>query len=328
MAKSIRRVLTKNRSRLLAIAALAAPLMVAAAPAPRPVVGVPSSAKIVRVMAHVHEAQAPSEFFAPSGTLLTTSGSDGTTLSAIVGTRSPSADGYGQLVFFFDGSRYVGTNNLWEATEITKIATDGMNRFRVTYAHYAPSDATFDPTLRPVTVIYTWNGTQFEASRTLPSGVGDKIEDYWLAEPTAPSATQLAATMAHVHEIQNPSEDFSPSGDLVLTSGFDGTMYSAMVGTRSPTADGYGQLVFFFKGNRYVGLNSAMESTAITEVQAYGPGRFGVTYANYTPKDPTVDPTLKPVTILYTWKDGKFHASAALPTGVVNKLSVHWVGKS
>lgn len=307
---------------------MAAPLVMAAAPASPAAPGVPTPAKMARVMAHFHEIHAASEFLAPSGKLVTTTSSDGSTLSAVAGTRSPSADGYGQLVFFFHGDQYVGVSSVWEAMAIIKIAADGVNRFKVTYANYAPSDAAFDPTLKPVTVVYTWNGAKFVSSRTLPSGVGDKIEVHWLAEPTAPATTKVAAVMGHVHEIQNPSEHFVPTGNLVLSSGPEGAMYSAIVGTRFPTADGYGQLVFFFAGNRYVGVNSTAEATAITQVYAYSDGRFAVTYANYTPKDPTDDPTLKPVTIVYTWTGTGFRASKPLPSGVLNQLSTHWVSGS
>lgn len=94
-----------------------------------------------------------------------TSDGSGGTLYAWQATCTNSGDGYCQKVFFFDGTRYLGTDTLNDSASITNVSTTGPQTIAVTYAHYASNDPLCCPSLQPVTISYHWTGT-----RLLPSG--------------------------------------------------------------------------------------------------------------------------------------------------------------
>ncbi|MFD1675193.1 LppP/LprE family lipoprotein [Alicyclobacillus fodiniaquatilis] len=133
--------------------------------------GPPSVAQIDQVMAATSEVGTSGEHFAISGKPVTITADNGDSVTAVVGTRSPSADGYGQVVFFFHNQTFVGVDSDTEKTDIRSVkpAAAGMS-FEITYANYAETDPLSSPSLAPVTVEFGWGGTSFTANQTIPSG--------------------------------------------------------------------------------------------------------------------------------------------------------------
>jgi hypothetical protein len=126
-----------------------------AAPPTARAVGGPDQATIQSVMTRTVEAASPAEHFTPTGTPLSVPDGYGGTLTAVIGQRTPAADGHGQLVFFWQGNRFIGWDADTEAMSITKV-TGKAGYFQVAYAHYAAKDPACCASLRPVTVSYVW----------------------------------------------------------------------------------------------------------------------------------------------------------------------------
>lgn len=118
-----------------------------------PTAGAPDQATIQSAMNRTVEVANPSEHFTPVGTPVSVSGRNGGTLTALIGQRTPNADAHGQLVFFWQGNRFLGWDAETEAMSITKI-TGGTGYFQVTYAHYAANDPACCPSLPPVSLAY------------------------------------------------------------------------------------------------------------------------------------------------------------------------------
>ncbi|WP_241716838.1 LppP/LprE family lipoprotein [Sulfoacidibacillus ferrooxidans] len=72
-------------------------------------------------------------------------------------------DGSVQWVFFFDGSKYIGTDTAKPDTYINSIEPAGTGEIKVTYAVYTANDSIADPTGTPFSVTYQWNGTRLVA---------------------------------------------------------------------------------------------------------------------------------------------------------------------
>jgi hypothetical protein len=131
-------------------------------------------------------------------------------------------------------------------------------------------------------------------------------------QPT-PSFRQIARVMRQTSEVGLPSEHFAPIGRPQITTDGAGSELTAMAGRRSPTADGYGQLVFFWHGDRFLGWDTSSESRAIEGVVVHAPRAFAVTYPRYTSSDPLCCPSLSPVTVVYTWTGSRLQASSTPP---------------
>ncbi len=164
--------------------------------------GTPSSQEIAKVMSQVTENHNPSEHFVQAGQPVSITLANGDTYTAVLGTRSPSADAYGQIVFFFHNYQFVGLDSPWEKNQITNIQASASGlAFQITYANYAPGDALGQPSLKPVTVTFSWNkGTFLPPSKSsIPNG----------AETTVKVGTSAVGTAS------NPSQDLIaqiPSG--------------------------------------------------------------------------------------------------------------------
>lgn len=93
-------------------------------------------------------------------------------LIAISAMRYPSADGKPQWVFFFNGSTYLGTDTAIPSNQlgITGGGVDGNGNsyVNVRYANYAASDPLCCPSGPPVTITYTWDGTNLTPDGTPP----------------------------------------------------------------------------------------------------------------------------------------------------------------
>ncbi|WAH37792.1 LppP/LprE family lipoprotein [Alicyclobacillus dauci] len=127
---------------------------------------------VANVMDATTEVGQPTVHFGtPSNQVTVATGQGKDTISAVVGLRSPSGDGTGQLVFFFHNKQFIGLNANVEAIRILSVKPDGQGRIQVTYANYASSDPMVKPSLPPQTVTYTWNGSTMTPSATLDAGV-------------------------------------------------------------------------------------------------------------------------------------------------------------
>jgi hypothetical protein len=134
----------------------------------RPPQAVPSSQQIDMLMRRTIETASPSEHFARDGSPVTQGDGHGGTLTAIKGVRHPTADGKGQLVFFWDNTRFVGWDSSAENNLILSIKPAGAETFIVRYASYAASDPLCCPSQRAQSVAYRWNGNHMVANATPP----------------------------------------------------------------------------------------------------------------------------------------------------------------
>ena len=89
---------------------------------------------------------------------VTVSDGAGGWLTGLIGVRFPTADGKGQLAFFWHNATFVGLDTHTESNDIISISASGAGAFAVRYAHYGPSDPLCCPSLAPVTIEYHWNG--------------------------------------------------------------------------------------------------------------------------------------------------------------------------
>jgi LppP/LprE lipoprotein len=135
------------------------------------------------------------------------------------------------------------------------------------------------------------------------------------ATSRAPSRTQINAVMRRTVEVTDHSERFATLGRLVavtVSDGHDGTL-TAVLGTRSPTADGYGQLVFFWHNGHFIGWDSPRESIALVSLEPAGTRAVRVKYAHYSHNDPFCCPSLAPVAVTYRWNGSRLTASGPPP---------------
>ncbi len=106
------------------------------------------------------------EGFTPQGDGVSVDDGSGGQLLAIKALCAGSADGHCQKVFFFVRGEYLGTDTAKTSLGIINVAAAGTAKINVTYANYAPSDPFCCPSLPPVTISYSWDG-----STLTPSGV-------------------------------------------------------------------------------------------------------------------------------------------------------------
>jgi hypothetical protein len=100
--------------------------------------------------------------------VVTTAGPDGGTFVGIAGTKIGTADGYTQWVFFFNGTTYLGTDTAVPSPQLQLVGSPGAGQIAVQYTNYAPDDPLCCPSLPPVTITYTWDGTRVTPSGTPP----------------------------------------------------------------------------------------------------------------------------------------------------------------
>lgn len=115
-------------------------------------------------------AQVRRRGFDPAPHIVQAPDGSGGTLYAIHGTCAGSADGYCQQMFFFLGTRYLGTDTPSASTAIAGYRAAGSGAIAVTYPTYANSDPLCCPSGTPVTITYRWNGKRLVPSGTPPGG--------------------------------------------------------------------------------------------------------------------------------------------------------------
>jgi len=129
-----------------------------------------------------------------------------------------------------------------------------------------------------------------------------------------PSIQEISLELNRTVEIADGTTHFSVDNQPVTVSDGAGGWLTGLIGVRFPTADGKGQLAFFWHNTTFVGLDTHTESNDIISISASGAGAFAVRYAHYGPSDPLCCPSLAPVTIEYHW-NGHAMTPNGLPPG-------------
>jgi hypothetical protein len=124
-------------------------------------------------MHHTIEIGTRGEYFRPIGKPLTIRDGRGTgTLTAIVGGRYPTADGLGQIVFFWHNRTFIGPSSKYETVAVVKLRSPAPGTLVIWYAQYRPSDPTCCPSLPPLKVTYGWSGHILISNGVPPKGTG------------------------------------------------------------------------------------------------------------------------------------------------------------
>ena len=80
------------------------------------------------------------------------------TLTAAIGTRWPTADALGQVVFFWHNTTFIGQSANYETPAVRKLTSPAAGTFVITYVRYKSTDPACCPTLKPLKVTYGWSG--------------------------------------------------------------------------------------------------------------------------------------------------------------------------
>jgi hypothetical protein len=119
----------------------------------------PTKQQITNRLRHTVEIGIKGEYFRDLTKPLTIKDGRGTgTLTAVVGTRYPTADGLGQVVFFWHNTSFIGQSANYETTAVRALSSPAAGTFVISYAHYKASDPACCPTLKPLKVTYGWSG--------------------------------------------------------------------------------------------------------------------------------------------------------------------------
>ena len=149
--------------------ALASPTSApATAAGPTPTLAPPTAAPTVDPVAHNVSVIRAKGYSPDSSQQAETSNGSGGTLYAYRATCTGSADGYCQMVFFFDGTHYLGTDTYAPSQQITGVVASGPQAIDVTYANYQKNDPLCCPSGQPVTITYRWTGARIVPSGTPP----------------------------------------------------------------------------------------------------------------------------------------------------------------
>jgi hypothetical protein len=127
----------------------------------------PSVVEIGREMSRTVEVTYPHTHFKAFLKPLTISDGQGGSLTAVVGVRYPTADAYGQLIFFWHNTRFLGWDARWESDYVA-VTSPRAGTFIATYPHYKETDPMSSPSLPNVRVVYRWNGKRLIAQGSPP----------------------------------------------------------------------------------------------------------------------------------------------------------------
>jgi LppP/LprE lipoprotein len=133
------------------------------------------------------------------------------------------------------------------------------------------------------------------------------------AHASAASKATVRTWMRRTVEVGATNVHFRRISPRVVVPDGHGSTLTAAIGVRSITADGHGQLVFFFHGGHFLGWDSKYEIASIAKVEAAGPRRFDVTYVRYRAADPLCCPSRSPKTVRYRWTGSRIQPLAKRP---------------
>lgn len=147
----------------------------------------------------------------------------------------------------------------------------------------------------------------------------------WIPPAAAPSMAQIKARLRHTIEIGTRGEYFRPIGrPLTIKDGRGTGTLTAVVGGRYPTADGQGQIVFFWHNRVFIGLSAGYETSAVVSLKSPAPGTFVIRYAEYRPSDPNCCPTVPPRTVTYGWSGHILISNGVPPRRTANPPRVRY----
>ncbi len=134
----------------------------------------PALRDISLTMSRTVERGNTSTHFSAFGDPVTVTDGAGGLLTAVVGVRFPTADGYGRLVFFWHGASFLGWNSIYESI-VVSVDAAGPATFALTYPHFAPGDPVCCPSLPAVKIMYRWNGSALVPDGSPPQGPGNPV---------------------------------------------------------------------------------------------------------------------------------------------------------
>ncbi len=132
-------------------------------------------------------------------------------------------------------------------------------------------------------------------------------------KPTAPGMKQIKERLYHTIEIGSPGIQFRLVGKpLTIQDGRGTGTLTAVLVTRFPAADGEGQAVFFWHGNRFNSQSANYETAQVDRLASPAAGTFVITYTRFKPSDPACCSTLPPLKVSYGWS-GRLLISNGVP---------------
>lgn len=141
----------------------------------------------------------------------------------------------------------------------------------------------------------------------------------------APGNHEITRRLRHTIEIGTKGEHFQRRmGPLTIKDGRGTGTLTAVVGGRYPTADGLGQVVFFWHNKTFVGLSANYETLSVLSLKSPAPGTFVIKYAQYASKDRACCPTLPPRVVTYGWSGHILISNGAPPKGPRKPLTVKY----
>jgi hypothetical protein len=174
--------------------------------------------------------------------------------------------------------------------------------------------------------IARWTGIAALVGTSLLAGPG-AVSAHQVAKPPAraPSMARIRGRLRHTVEIGIKGEYFRPIGKpLTIRDGRGTGTLTAIVGGRYPTADGLGQIVFFWHNTAFIGLSSNYETAAVVRLRSPAPGTFVISYARYRLSDPTCCPSLPPLKVIYGWSGHILISDGAPPGGSGKPIRVKY----
>jgi hypothetical protein len=138
---------------------------------------------------------------------------------------------------------------------------------------------------------------------------------------TAGPSTTRTATEPAFDKGEEPAQQAKTAAAVVRARGYTpanlseyhpGQTLGLLVGTRTGSADGYAQQVFFFVDGRFIGTD-AKEPSATVKVVSQNDTEAVVSYALYRPNDPLSSPSGGHAQVHFQLDNGKLMALETIP---------------
>ncbi len=120
-------------------------------------------------------------------------------------------------------------------------------------------------------------------------------------ETHAEGAGEAAAVLRARGYTPNESSQYHPNQTLRV-----------LVGTKTGSSDGYGQLAFFFVGGRYIGTDTKVPSATV-KVISQGDTEVTLAYPLYRARDPLSSPSGGQATVRFQLDNGKLTPLGTIP---------------
>ena len=179
---------------------------------------------------------------------------------------------------------------------------------------------TAEPQAGAETLARTSSSTNTTATAPSSTGAGGGSGGGSPAQGTTPSRTRTA-TEPQFDQSQSSSQEAEQAAAVVRTRGYTADDLSeyhpqqtlrALVGTRSGSADGYGQQVFFFVDGRFIGTDTK-EPSASLKVVSQGDTEAVVAYRLYRPGDPLSSPSGGQAVVHFQLNNARLVALGTVP---------------